>query len=83
MDVNSRYIVVQASMAERRAEAARARLVKGDRFADARPVVVGRVVAGRTASGPTLLDRLTGLRSIVRRPLGARPLGAAAGSPAR
>jgi hypothetical protein len=78
MDVNSRYIVVQASMAERHAEAARARLVKGDRFADARPIVASRVVAGRTVSAPRLLDRLAGLRSIVR-----RPLGAAAGSPAR
>ena len=74
MDVQSRYTVVQTSIAERHAEAARARLVKGDAFAESRPAVL----TGRTAHAPSLRERLVGLRSIVR-----RPLGATAGSPAR
>lgn len=65
MDTESRYIVAQARLNERYAEAARSRLIKGDGTSDARPVGV----TGNTRSG--LLGRLTGLRGLIRRPVTA------------
>jgi hypothetical protein len=62
--MQGRYINSKANLADRYAEASRARLVKGDSVADARPVVV-------TGSTPTLgglRSRLAGLRGLVRRP---------------
>jgi hypothetical protein len=69
MDPNSRYIVSQGRMAERRAEADRARLVKGDRFDEIVTQSRGNTVRGRTASTPSFLGRLIGLRPH----LGGRP----------
>jgi hypothetical protein len=58
MDPNSRYIVTQSRMAERRAEADRARMAKGDPFAEG----AGVTVHGRATASPSLLGRLIGLR---------------------
>ena len=69
MDPNSRYIVSQSRMAERRAEADRARLAKGDPFDETITQSRGTVARGRTATTPSLLGRLIGLRPH----LGGRP----------
>jgi hypothetical protein len=66
MDPNSRYIVSQTRMSERRAEADRARLAKGDPFGDpfADTMTEARrtTAHGRSATTPSLLGRLIGLR---------------------
>ena len=67
MEMQGRYIVARASLADRRAEAARARLAKDDTVAEARPVVV----SGSTPTLAGLRARLAGLRTIVRRPVAA------------
>ena len=64
MEFQARYMVAEAKLADRYAEAARVRLVKGDGVADARPVVV----TGSTPSLTGLRFRLAGLRGLVRRP---------------
>lgn len=64
MEMQGRYIVAQANLADRRAEAARARLVKGDSLAAAHPVVV----TGATSTLAGLRARLASLRPAVRRP---------------
>jgi hypothetical protein len=72
MEIQGRYLIAEAKLAERYAEASRARLVKGDGVSGARPVVV-------TGSTPTLRGlraRLTGLR------FGHRPATAPAASAA-
>jgi hypothetical protein len=64
MEIQGRYLIAEAKLAERYAEASRARLAKGDGVSDASPVVV-------TGSTPTLIGlraRLAGLRGAVRRP---------------
>jgi hypothetical protein len=73
MEIQGRYLIAEAKLAERYAEASRARLVKGDGMSGARPVVV-------TGSTPTLRglrSRLAGLR------FGHRPATAPAASAAR
>ncbi len=73
MEIQGRYLIAEAKLAERYAEAARARLVKGDGVSGARPVIV-------TGSTPTLRGlraRLAGLR------IGHRPATAPAASAAR
>ena len=73
MEIQGRYLIAEAKLAERYAEASRARLVKGDGMSGARPVVV-------TGSTPTLRGlraRLAGLR------FGHRPATAPAASAAR
>jgi hypothetical protein len=73
MEMQGRYMIAEAKLAERYAEAARARLVKGDGVSDARPVIV-------TGSTPTLRGlraRLGGFR------FGHRPATASAASSAR
>jgi hypothetical protein len=72
MEMQSRYVNSKANLADRYAEASRARLAKGDGVADGRPVVV-------TGSTPTL----TGLRVRLAGLLGRQPAPAAAASSAR
>jgi hypothetical protein len=67
MEMQSRYANSKANLADRYAEASRARLAKGDGVADGSPVLV-------TGSTPTLAGlrgRLAGLRSFGRRPAAA------------
>lgn len=70
MEMETRYTLAQANLAERRALAERARLVKGD-DAPARPIVFSSVV--RAASG--LRARLTGFRAAIHRPTVHRQAG--------
>ena len=75
MDPQSRYTVVNTRIAERQAEAYRARLAKGDTFEMTREITVH----GRTPAFASLRERLAGLRA-----LGARHAhGAPAAAPAR
>jgi hypothetical protein len=74
MDPNSRYIVSQSRIAERHAEADRARLLKGDRFDETITQARGNTVRGRTGTNPGLLGRLIGLRPRV----GGRPVAPSA-----
>ena len=54
MEMQSRYVNSKANLADRYAEASRARLAKGDGVSDGRPVVV---------TGSTSSPTLTGLRA--------------------
>jgi hypothetical protein len=74
MEMHGRYVVAQAKLADRYAEASRARLVKDDTLAEGR----GVVITGGTPSVARLRARLAGLRGMVR-----RPANAAAASSAR
>ena len=58
MDPNSRYIIAKSTMNERINEASRARLVKGDRFADG---ASHSISSGRASSRIGLSTRLRGL----------------------
>lgn len=64
MEMQGRYIVANANLADRRAEANRARLVKGDLVAEAR--YAGGSGTTQTLAG--LRARLASLRPVVRRP---------------
>jgi hypothetical protein len=71
MEMQSRYVNSKANLADRYAEASRARLAKGDGVSDGRPVIVTGSTSSPTLGG--LRARLAGLRG--RRPI---PAGAAA-----
>jgi hypothetical protein len=71
MEMQSRYVNSKANLADRYAEASRARLARGDGVADGSPVVV-------TGSTPTLAGlraRFAGFRG--RRPTPATAAGSA------
>ena len=72
MYAQTNYMLAKTIMAERQAEASRARLVKGDRFAQ------GSEEFRSQTGSPRLLGRLIGLKHV----FGART-GAAAAAPAR
>lgn len=72
MEMQSRYVNSKANLADRYAEASRARLAKGDGVADGSPVVV----TGSTPTLGSLRARLAGLR-------GRRPAPATAAASAR
>lgn len=72
MEMQSRYVNSKANLADRYAEASRARLAKGDGVADGCPVVV----TGSTSTLTGLRARLAGLR-------GRRPVTATAAASAR
>jgi hypothetical protein len=74
MEMQGRYMIAEAKLAERYAEAARARLVKGDGVSDARPVVV---TGSTTPTLRRLRAKLGGFR------FGHRPATAPAASAAR
>jgi hypothetical protein len=69
MEMQSRYVNSKANLADRYAEASRARLAKGDGVSDGRPVIVTGSTPSPTLAG--LRARLAGLR-------GRRPVTAAA-----
>jgi hypothetical protein len=60
MEMQSRYVNSKANLADRYAEASRARLAKGDGVSDGRPVVVTGSTSSPILSG--LRARLAGLR---------------------
>ena len=72
MEMQSRYVNSKANLADRYAEASRARLAKGDGVSGGRPVIV-------TGSTPTL----TGLRARLAGLRGRRTVPATAASAAR
>jgi hypothetical protein len=60
MDPNNRYFITKSLMAERMAEAQRARLVKGDLFVEDVSGAPARLVT-REPFAPGLLNRLRGI----------------------
>ncbi len=75
MYAQTNYMLAKTIMADRQAEANRARLLKGDRFAEGKPVEI----RGRATSSPRLLGHLIGLKHA----LGGRFGATASAAPAR
>jgi hypothetical protein len=75
MYAQTNYMLTKTIMAERQAEANKARLLKGDRFDQGSPIEFH----GKTSASPRLLGHLIGLKHA----LGGRLGAAASAAPAR